>query len=264
MLALENAQVFPFGWQIYNDNSGIPAEEAATVVIADSFVNEVGGAMNARLHVRDSVFGFAVLGAVGPGAKIRVERSIINSQTLLAQYDAVLEVHDSQIFGSLVQAAGSSRVILINTPLRQNACHGQCQPMCLSLDGSPATRCNGFNPATEVELAASDQAAIIALGVHELAQPVVRGETATFSGDVLVESQLEELGTFTFDLAYVPSAGGTPKAIALAQTGPRRAEALGELDTSTLAPGDYWVVLELRLGGTTLAARRPFVVVADE
>ena len=224
------------------------------------FVNEVGGAMNARLYVRDSVFGFAVLGAVGPNAKVEVERSIINSQTLLAQYDAMLVVRDSEIFGSLVQASGSSRVILINTPLRPNTCHAQCQPMCLSLDGSAATRCNGFNPATDVELAASDEAAIIALGVHELAEPVARGERITFSGDVLVESQLEGLGTYTFDLGYVPTAGGDPTPIALAQTGPRRAETLGELDTSTLAPGTYLVVLELRLGGMTLAARRPFVV----
>ncbi|MEZ0310403.1 MAG: hypothetical protein ACAI38_01430 [Myxococcota bacterium] len=262
-LALENAQVFPFGWQIYNDNSGITAEEAAPVVIADSFVNEVGGAMNARVHVRDSVFGFAVLGAVGPNARVQVERSIINSQTLLAQYDAVLEIRDSEIFGSLVQAAGSSRVLLINTPLRTNTCHARCQPMCLSLDGGTATQCNGFNPATDVELVATEEAAIIALGVHELAMPVARGERVTFSGDVLVESRLEGLGAYTFDLGYMPAGGGDSTPIAVAQTGPRRAEALGELDTSALAPGTYVAVLELRLGGTTLAASRPFVVTAS-
>jgi hypothetical protein len=66
---------------------------------------------------------------------------------------------------------------------------------------------------------------------------------------------------YSYNLRYRSASGSTFTSIATGASGPKRAQPLGQLDTTGLAPGDYVVELELVVPGEEpMFARRPFTL----
>ena len=259
MLALENVELPPFGWQVYSANDGIPLESVAPVNVTDSLINEMGAMKQGRFKVEHVQFAFALIAAIGPSSLVYVRDSVINSQTILGDSDGVVKIEDSEIYGSLVQATGSSRIVLLNNALRTNERHPKCVPLLPSMDGSPPTRCNPFNPAREVQFVARGQGAVLVAGIDPITTAIKLGSTYTFVGDAIVRTPDDK--PYTYNLRYRQMSAPTFNAIATDATGPKRAQPLGQLDTTGLAPGDY--VVELKLMAPDLepvTVRRPFTI----
>jgi tetratricopeptide (TPR) repeat protein len=259
LLALENAELPPFGWQVYSANDGIPLASVAPVNVSDSLINEMGAMARGRFEVRNVQFAFALIAAVGPSSSVHVRDSVINSQTILAQSDGVIRIEDSEIHGALVQATDSSRILLLNNALRTNERHPKCVPLLPSLDGSPPTRCNPFNPAREVQFVARGQGAVLVAGLDPIATAIRSGGAYAFVGDAIVKTPEDR--PYTYNLRYRQTSASAFTAIVTGATGPKRAQPLGQLDTTGLAPGDYLVELELMAPGLEpVTVRRPFTI----
>jgi len=259
VLALENAELPPMGWQVYSANDGIPLASVAPVTVSDSLINEMGAMARGRFEVTNVQFAFALIAAVGPSSSVHVRDSVINSQTILGESDGVVKIEDSEIYGSLVQATGSSRILLLNNALRTNERHPKCLPLFPSMDGSPPTRCNPFNPAREVQFVARGQGAVLVAGIDPIATAIRSGGTYAFVGNAIVKTADDK--PYTYNLRYRQASASAFTTIATGATGPKRAQALGQLDTTGLALGDYIVELELVVPGQErVAVQRPFTI----
>jgi hypothetical protein len=134
-------------------------------------------------------------------------------------------------------------------------------PVCPSFGGGA---CNWFNdvgvlPAFEVR----DSAKIVALAIDSQAASIPIGSRHAFTGDAFVEVAPIVSVAATYDLRYLSTATGAGARIVRDALAPKRGETLGTLDTTGLAAGDYYAILELRIGANLAGAVvRPFKLVA--
>lgn len=260
-LVLDDVLLFPNGWQVYVESLTAPSN-VKPVWIEDSQLNEMGALRNGIVEVRESVFQYAFLAAYSAGSRVRVEDSVINSQNVRANEDGVLEIFDSTIWGSLLDAGGASRIRLSNTELNDNVCHPGCLPSCISFTGG--NECNAFNPALHVGFNVRGGAAVLGARLAPIAAPVPSGTPLAFVGDAYVESPVAALAASSWELSIRPLAGGAATVVASGGGVPLRGALLGTLDTATVASGEYVARLELRPPGEpVLAAERFFVVQAQ-
>jgi hypothetical protein len=259
VLTLEDVSLPPYGWQVYSSNEGIPLESVAPVTITDSLINELGASNQGRFEVSHVLFAFAALAAVGPHSRVHVRDSVINSHTIMGNSDGVVKIEDSEIYGSRVQAIGHSRILILNTALRMNEPHATCAPDYPAPDGSTPTRCNRHNPAREIEFVASGQGAVLVAGIDPIATAIRPGSTYAFVGDAIVRTPEDR--PYTYNLRYRRTSASAFTSIATGATGPKRAQPLGQLDTTGVAPGDYIVQLELVVPGQEPVAVQRFVTI---
>jgi len=247
VLDLENAGLPPYGWQVYSSNDGVPLASIVPVTLTDSLINELGAANRGRFEVSHVRFGFAALAAIGPGSRVNVRDSIINSHTLMGDNDGVITIEDSEIYGSRVQAVGQSRILILNTLLRRNEPNPKCPVSLPSLDGGPVTRCNPYNPLYESEFLTRGQGAIWVAGIDPITQPIRPDSKYAFVGNALFKTADDK--PYTYNLRYRQASASAFTAITTGAMGPVREQPLGQLDTTGLAPGDYIVQLELVVPG---------------
>lgn len=260
LLDLDDALLYGNGWQIYVE-SLIDAALVRPVAIEDAQVNELGALRNGVVEVREAIFQYAYLAAYQPGSRVRVEDSVINSQNVRANADGVMEIADSTIWGSLLDAGGSARIRLSNTELNENVCHPGCLPQCISFLG--ANTCNGFNPRSTVGFAVRDAAAVVAARLAPIAAPVPAGAPLSLVGDAFVESPVASLAASPWELSVRPLAGGAATIVATGGGAPRRGVELGVVDAAALAPGEWVARLEVRPPGETpVVAERHFRVLS--
>jgi len=257
-LVLDHATLPPIGWQVYNFSPSVALANVVPVTITNSLLNELGALDHGAFEVQDSHFGFALLAAMRPGSSIAVRRAVINSQSILAQSNGLIRIEDSEIHGSLVQASDSSRVLMVNTRLLTNQCHPECLPTCLSLDGSPPTRCNPFNPSTDIQFVVHDQAAVLAAGIDEVTT-IPAGSSYSFTGSAFAVTATPENSTYS--LRYRSASQSSFTDLVVGAAAALRAQPLGRLDTSGLSPGGFVVELELHVPGEPgLLAQRTFMI----
>lgn len=251
-LALRNVHVNM--WQLYGSSMRAP------VTVLDSKINEMGAFDDGRFIVTRSTFLFAVISAQGTGANISVSGSSIKSQMIQARDGGFVGIADSDIYGSLIQAAGGSRIALVNAALRANAPPTQ----------NPTTVHEYFaggNPFTptgaSVRLMAMDTSAILVAGLDPIKEAVTSGQILSLTGDALLDSPVKALKAFTYALSYRRVDQTAYTVIVASAAGPRT-RALGSLDTSGLAAGQYQARLELVLpDGFRLPAERLFSIAAS-
>jgi hypothetical protein len=253
-LALEQTQLFDVGWQVYLERLGGAA--APFVALDDAWVNEIGALADSRLEARDSIFQYAFLAAFSPGSHVRVEDSVINSQNVRANDGGVLEIFESQIWGSRLDANGTGRLRLTNVELLDNVCHAACLPACLEISGGD--ECNSYNPALSVAFDARDSSAILGARLAPIEAPVAAGTQLALAGDVYVASPVAALGAFAWELSMRSQ---TEPTVVVASGGGAslRDTVLGTVDTGALAPGDWTSHLELGAPGEPPLVAERFV-----
>jgi hypothetical protein len=257
-LTLDNADLGPFGWQIYVGNPNLPATSRQIVQVADSVVNELAALPYGKVEALRTNFQFAVIDAAGPGSSVTIRHSVINSQSIIGTADGVVLIEDSDIHGSFVQATDSSRVLLLNDALLKNECHSLCFPLCISFTGG--NECNPFS-GLEMQFTATGNAAIVAAGLVAPASTIPKGSVYSIVGDVFAVAEQGTLSSFTYDLTYRARASNIPTAIVTGATGAKRGQVLGQLDTSMLPAGDYLVGLAIHLGsGERYGVERELVI----
>jgi hypothetical protein len=258
---LDNARLFEFAWQIYTANP--TAAVVQPVVVYQSMVNEIGALDRGRVAVDACVLQFAVVAAVGPGSKIEIKNSVINSQSIIAATDAVIHIDSSEIFGSLVEATDSATILFSNVRFSPNICHALCLPACGTGLAGGGNLCNPFNPAGGASVfKAGGRATIAALGLQQIESPVSKRRTLDLRGDLFVYTGPDAKHTYTYTLRYKNTGTNTVGTIVANVEGPRRGQSLGVLRTSTLEPGRYQAILELHKDGSLLATvTRPFTLV---
>ena len=261
VLDLQNATLPPYGWQVYSSNDGIAPANLTPVTVRDSLINEMGASNRGAFEAERVQFAFAAIAAAGPGSRVHIRDSAINSHTIMGNNDGIVKIEDSEIYGSRVQAIAHSRILILNTALRTNEPNAKCVPVLPSLDGKPRTRCNPYNPKREVEFVTQGEGMICVAGIDPIAAAIRSGERYAFLGDAIVKTIRDT--PFTYNLRYRRASGSEFIAIGAGVSGPKRAQPLGELDTAGLAAGDYIVELQLPAPGMdTIAVRRPFTIAA--
>jgi hypothetical protein len=264
LFELDNANSFEFAWQIYTANPTVLQPEP--VVVRQSMINEIAALERGRVAVDACLLQWAVVAAIGPGSKIEIAGSTINSQSIIAATDAVIHIDSSEIFGSLVEATDDAFILFSNVRFSPNICHALCLPACASLEngGFEGNRCNPFTPAGgESVFKAANRATIAALGLQPIDTPVTVGDTLNLRGDLFVFSGPGAQHTYSYKLRYRRmGASGTGTIVANGQ-GPKRGASLGVLNTSDLAAGAYVAILELHRDGEHLATTsREFTLVS--
>ena len=252
---LDNANIFEFAWQIYTANPTVANPEP--VIIYRSMVNEIAALERGRVAVNESLLQWAVIAAIGPGSRIEVANSTINSQSIIAARDGFIHVDGSAIYGSLVEATDDAFILLSNVRFEPNVCHALCLPACASHEngGFEGDRCNPFNPAGSAsEFRAKDRGVIAALGLAPVAASLTVGTPLDFVGDLFVYVGPEIAHTYSYTLSYRQAGGSSGGTIVADGRGPVRAGSLGVLKTAGLPAGDYTAFLNLRRDGETIAA----------
>jgi hypothetical protein len=261
VLELANATLPPFGWQLYSSNESIAPDKVLPVKITNSLINEMGAAFRGAFDAEHVQFAFAAIAAFGPGSKVHVRDSVINSHTVMGNNDGVVTIEDSEIFGSRIQAIAHSRIVILNSALRANEPNPKCIPVLPALDGKPQTRCNPYNPEREVDFVTQGEGVIEVAGIDPILAPIRSGDKYTFAGDVIVKSLPE--ARFTYNLSYRRATAPEFTSIVTGATGPKRSQPLGQLDTTALLTGDYIVQLQLLTPTQEpIAVERPFSVAA--
>ena len=107
-LTLSDVQLGPIAWQIY-------AGDNADLTIRNSTINEIGiFGRGAKVHVERSVLQLAVLAALGPGSLLDIRDSEIWNQTIEVANQAKVSITDSKIHGTLFHARDSGSDISID------------------------------------------------------------------------------------------------------------------------------------------------------
>src|SRR5262249_32675441 len=139
------------------------------------------------------------------------------------------------------------RILLLNTALRANERHPKCVPQLPAFNGIPVTRCNPVNPAREVQFVARGQGAVLVAGIDPITATIRRGDKHGFVGDAIVATA--DNRPYSYSLRFRQASAAEFTTVVTKATGSKRSQALGQIDTSWLAPGDYVVELELALTG---------------
>jgi hypothetical protein len=105
-LILYNVELDPIGWSVYVSGSLAP------VTIRDSILNEVAAFPGGKVEVERSILQWAVLGSTGAGSSLVVRDSHIYSQVIHSKGDGRIELHDSIVHGSVVEALDDSTILL--------------------------------------------------------------------------------------------------------------------------------------------------------
>ena len=261
-LELDNANIFEFGWQIYSSNPTVA--QIQPVVVYNSLINELGTLNRGQIKVDVCVLQWAVIAAIGPGSRIEISRSTINSQSIIAATDATIHIDSSEIFGSLVEASDDASILFTNVQFKANICHARCLPGCASTIIGGANRCNPFNPAGGTSVFRAEQrATITALVLTPIAAAVTVGNTLNLVGDFFVVAGPEVAHTYSYTLRYRSMSDASGGIIVANAQGTKRDESLGVLDTSALPAGNYAAILELYSDGVFQSSvARPFTLVA--
>ena len=251
---LDNANIFEFAWQIYTANPTIAKPEP--VIVYRSMVNEIAALERGRIAVNESLLQWAVIAAIGPGSRIEVANSTINSQSIIAAQDGFIHVDGSAIYGSLIEATNDAFILLSNVRFEPNVCHALCLPACASHEngGFEGDRCNPFNPAGGASLfTAKDRGVIAALGLRPIEASLTVGTPLDLLGDLFVYVGPEIAHTYTYTLSYKQIGGIVSGTIVADGRGPVRGGSLGVLNTAGLPVGDYTAIVDLRRDGETIA-----------
>jgi len=118
-LTLYNTEIDPIGWDIWIGFS------SALVTVRDCIVNEVG-AWSGNVEIQQSVIQWAVLGSNGAGSLVTVRDSDLYTQALYASGGGRIEVIDSNIHGSPLQALDGSSVHVSGGLLTANSTVANC------------------------------------------------------------------------------------------------------------------------------------------
>jgi hypothetical protein len=259
VLDLENAELPPYGWQVYSSNNNIPLTSVAPAVITDSLINEMGASNQGWFEADHVQFAFAAVAAVGPKSRVHVRDSVLNSHTIMGNSDGVVRIEDSEIFGSRVQAIGHSRIFLLNTALRTNERNPKCVPVLPPMPGSLPNACNPYNPGYEVQFVTNGEGAIWVAGIDAIAAPIPAGSTLSLVGDVIFKTTSDV--SYSYNLGYRRASASEFTPIVTGAPGPKRHQPLGQLDTAGLASGDYIVKLELTVPGQDpVTVQRSFTI----
>src|SRR5262245_60018637 len=202
---LVNAKLEPYGWHVYSAAPGVTS--APLVGIGSSVINELAALDGGRFTLDSSVVQFAMVAAIGPDSSIRVKDSIIHAQTIMGEKNSTVQVEDSQIFGSLVQARDDARITLLNSTLGKNVCHALCIPGC---DPNGTGGCNVFNdPLVDTRLVADGRASIVVAGIDWITRVIKIGETYAIKGDALIQAGADATRPYTYDLSFRKSTATT-------------------------------------------------------
>lgn len=193
VLAIENAELPPYGWQVYSANDGIAPADVASITVTDSLINEMGAFKHGRFEVAHVQFAFAAIAAVGPSSVVHVGDSVINSHTIMGNSDGVVKIEDSEIYGSRVQAIGRSRILLLNTALRTNERNPKCVPLMPSTLGNAPNRCNPVNPEHAVQFLTRGQGAVWVAGIDPIATAIRSGNNTCSWGMPLSRRRISSL-----------------------------------------------------------------------
>lgn len=142
-LYLINVDVDPVGWNIYVSANPAP------VTISDSVLNEVAAYPGGQVEVEDSVLQWAVLGSLGLGSSLVVRDSHIFSLAVHADGDGRIEVRDSFVHGSALEALDDSQVRVVGGLLLPNGNQDPCD-FEEGLAGPGIPLCNPFLQPGEV------------------------------------------------------------------------------------------------------------------
>src|SRR5882672_6558163 len=118
-LTLYNTEVDPIGWNIWIGVS------PALVTIRDCILNEVG-AWGGSVEIQQSILQWAVVGSTGPGSSVVVRDSDLYSQALYAAVGGHIDVIDSTVHGSPLQALDGSAIHVSGGMLTANPTVNQC------------------------------------------------------------------------------------------------------------------------------------------
>ena len=262
-LELDNANIFEFGWQIYSANPTVA--QVQPVAVYNSMINEIGTLQRGRISLDACVLQWALIAALGPGSRIELSRSTINSQSIVAATDAAIHIDASEIFGSVVEASDDASILFTNVEFKSNICHARCLPGCASVVIGGANRCNPFNPAgASSAFKAEHRARIAALGLRPIAASITVGNTLDLIGDLFVVAGPEAAHLYTYTLRYRQIGGSGGGIIVANAQGSKRDQSLGVLNTTALAPGNYAAILELHSDGLLVSSvARPFTLVSQ-
>ena len=262
-LELDNANIFEFGWQIYSANPTVA--QIQPVSVYNSMINEIGTLQRGRISLDACVLQWALIAALGPGSRIELSRSTINSQSIVAATDATIHIDSSEIFGSVVEASDDASILFTNVQFKSNICHARCLPGCASVVIGGANRCNPFNAAGAISaFKAEHRARIAALGLRPIAASITVGNTLDLIGDLFVVAGPEATHLYTYTLRYQQIGGSGGGIIVANAQGSKRDQSLGVLNTTALPPGNYAAILELYSDGLLVSSvARPFTLVSQ-
>jgi Domain of unknown function DUF11 len=138
-LILYNVELDPVGWNVYVSGS------QAFVTIRDSILNEVAAFPAGKVEVQKSILQWAVLGSTGSGSQVIVRNSNIYSQVIHSAGNGRIEIHDSVVHGSPLEALDDSTIQVFGGLLSPSGSATPCN-LDTGLTPSAVPLCNPFIP----------------------------------------------------------------------------------------------------------------------
>jgi hypothetical protein len=136
-LELWNVKLTPTGWNVYVVNN------PALVTVENSIVNEVTSERSGNVEVRNSVVQLSAIASNLGGSSMVIRDSHIFSQLILATGPADIELYDSFIHGSALEAKDGATIFISGGLLLPNGDGDPCNEG-NAIDDSGVPRCNPF------------------------------------------------------------------------------------------------------------------------
>jgi hypothetical protein len=138
-ITFNNVNLGPVAWQIY-------VGTGENLFIDSSVVNEIGFSGQAAVTVDHSILQFGVLGALAPGSILTVSNSDIWNQLIEADNTGAIQINNSRVVGSLLDAQAPASTIQITGGSFADNPSGCTPAMMVDLTtGQPL--CNPYRPA---------------------------------------------------------------------------------------------------------------------
>lgn len=147
-LRLSNVNLNPFTWQVYVGNN----QPDRTVVISDSLINEIAVFGNGDVELHDSTLQLAVAMSAGVDSTLRIVRSDVWLQSILAANGGVVILTDCVLHGNFINADGTgSSVTFEGSTIDLRNGDATTTPDCNPIGGYPPNDngvplCNPYNP----------------------------------------------------------------------------------------------------------------------